>query len=1278
MNKKLLLLCSTLLLSVAAFAQSWEKPVPTSRAEFKVSVEGQDTTIFYLYNRDAAAFFTDGNAWGTQASIGIPGIPVYFTQESNGSYLIHDVPRQKGGAWMLLFFDNESAMYVDRGTQANYFWDVVDMGDNTYRLRGGAANPTYNETNYPTSFMGYELADYNESTALSGHLDMEEDVEEGVVFCVDWWLIPEADYKNDVEPKFLAYDAAKSLETVLEEGEEYFEINLDGIKAVYNNTNSTKAELDSVKAALQAAIDCVQYLWEVESEYDQVDLSAAYALLKSGNFSKADVEQARSDVFDAARKYEVDRYLAGASEEEPADGTPLMENASFEKENISGWQITAGIGQNLGYQYSAGNLTTFEVNGQSVLGYINGDSWLSGFIESWHASNNLGNGTISQTIKGLPAGKYSFECDAIACRQTAGKQESVGVYLFAEGGGVSAKKSISTDNEKPEHFKLDFVSGGGDITLGLMTQNSTANWMAADNFILWFYGEIHDDPYKVILDGKIADYERQYPDIDDVAANQTVKDDYTETLAEAKDCTEGFIEMDSLLATKVEALAKSVEDYKRLEAMLSDLMARAEAFEGNNDFPELYGLLADYHMDLTEAYEERTADAAQIDSVQTHIGNLIVDEITANMRPGVELTPLILNPDFDKNFDSWSNTGARPAWGGNLLGDNELGDVKRIYESGNAEVYHAAFDMFQKVFNMPKGSFKLTVQAFERNDGGYVDQWEQNPVKNSEVGINAVLYANTYEKKVPSIMAYATKEPLFDHKVYDSETGEVKLNDDETEQHEWWSDVDRTYVTKDEEKVPVTNGGWIPNSMDGANFHFSADPNAYLVEVNFNLKEAGDSIIVGLKTKATNSWVIFDNFRLFYNGNDASAYQEAIDKLMAELNAVFTGDNVTIYGKDAVEKINTAKDALNAAVASNDGDKCAAALDQGYEALEYAKTSITDYAALEEAYNQLGTDIEEYSDIAAASTLAKANELYDTIERTLTAQDKTNEEVEYYIDRAKYYGAAFKVPDTEGASVDNPINLTEMIVNSTFDTVGDFTGWSGSGFGAGGTTSTNAERYEMGFDTYQDIAGLPAGYYVAYVQAFYRHGSSTDDYAKFTGEKESDKEAYFYATSSIETAEMPIAYTSSGAVPSGTDWVSGATSAVGSGYVMPNTMEAFNVWCQQEDTIATPLDKYTKMYEDSDFGSAYYNHILPVQVGEDGKLRIGVKKDGNVGSDWFICDNFRLYYIGTEGTDPAIGIKGVELDGETAVNGIYNLAGQKLAAPMKGFNIINGKKYFVK
>ena len=114
------------------------------------------------------------------------------------------------------------------------------------------------------------------------------------------------------------------------------------------------------------------------------------------------------------------------------------------------------------------------------------------------------------------------------------------------------------------------------------------------------------------------------------------------------------------------------------------------------------------------------------------------------------------------------------------------------------------------------------------------------------------------------------------------------------------------------------------------------------------------------------------------------------------------------------------------------------------------------------------------------------------------------------------------------------------------------------------------------------------------------------------------------------------------------------------------------LWCDQVSEEPSPADKYTN-------GALYYNHLLQVKVAEDGKLRIGVKKDGNIGSDWFICDNFRLYFIGTEGTDPIIdnSIANIE-NTDKAAMGIYNLAGQKLSAPVKGLNIIDGKKIFVK
>jgi len=1282
MNKKLLLFCVTMLASVTMFAQNWDRPVASNYqfvTEMKNTLQANapywegDTTVYYLYNVEADGFLTNATCpthaqWATHAALKIgTGNKVMMAQyrlapiiETDTTYydsLIVEtdpdtsytkqfmkvdtvkitIPEWDGvtykildfynGSWRGVFPTSTYAMFVDRGSQPDYMWNIKSMGNGVYRICVSDLNPEWNSHaadslfGNPETYLGFNKSDN----------DYDPSLEESAIVMP---LTP------------MLSITGKAYNPGAEEGE-----RMEDAELAIDWKFMSEAEFNKYASHLKAWDymangDLDNYIVSVEDKYGtKIDLSKLRAFFDTTSpVLYEDIEAAIKEVEQAIRQYIIDTVFGDATDENPANITILMENAHLEKRNMDGWSITQGIGDNLKYQETDGNFATFTVDGESVRGYINNEtgSWISGFIEAWlPAPGPLGNGTISQTIKGLPAGKYSFSCDAIACNQNAGKQDNVGVYLFAEGGGVSMKKSISTANEKPESVELTFISGGGDIIMGLMSQDSKANWMAADNFELWYYGPVEGDPYEAILKTNIASYEKQYPDIESLMANNDIKDAYLAELDNAKNCTEGFEKEDSVLAAAFNSLKQSVADYVRMESLMEEVHAKADAFE-NSDFPGLGEILGDYYeFDLRSAYEGCTADAAMIDTIAATMGKMIVEHITANVKPGDELTPLISNPAFDTNFDSWSTTGARPGFGGKGgNGQNGIGDIKVITESGCAEVFHNTFDMYQIVRNMPKGSFKLTCQAFERNDGGWKAQWEQGP----KVGINAVLYANNFTQKVNHIMEGAQDEFIY------------RANDSDS----YPSDEQWTEMAK-----------FVPNSMDGANFYFNLgeDHQMYLVELNFTLPTAGDSIRIGLRNDYNNSWVIFDNFRLYYNGSDANAYKETIDVLSEKLNNVF--ENAT-GGKDAEQKVADALQALAQAVASNDGDKCLEAVTIGEEALAYAEKSIEDYAALEVAWGELSDNLVTYEETATPEVLAKANTVFNQIESALGKMDLTNEEVEALIDQAKYYGSALKIPNTSGASVDTPINLSEVIINSTFDTIGDFTGWS-SGFGAGGTTSTNAECYQKGFDVYQDLAGLPAGYYVAYVQAFHRHGDSGTDYSKFSGAATSDKEAYFYATSSEGTAETEIAYCSAGAVSGDTDWIGGGTSTVGDKLVIPNTMAAFTIWSQQknEEGVESVFDKYTDR-------ARFYNHIVQIKVGEDGKLRIGVKKDGNIGADWCIFDNFRLYYLGAE-ADPAVdsSIQNIE-NTNKEVKGIYNLAGQKLAAPVKGLNIIDGKKYFVK
>ena len=733
--KKILLLAAIAMINIAAFAQ-WTFPVPTSTEKLKVTTEG-DTTFYYLYNKDAQAYCTAGNAWGKQASIGSPALKCFFTQNADGSYLIWDwIPnnwKSDNYQWLLLFFENETEMYVDRRDQSNYFWNIIDVGNQTYRFRGADANPDFNPTNYPNCYMGF---DQYVGASLTGPLSPElniKDVKSGHQYCVDWQLVSPTVY-DALENKLAPFYAAKALESALEEAKNFSVINVAGFQVVYNNTSSTEEELVTSRWALEAAIELVQYLRIVEVEWPGVDVETAYALLKSGTFSKADVEQVKFNVYKTIQSV----LLANASEKNPIDATSLIENASFDYGNSDGWELTFG-----NYNYDAGVHDYTLPDGTPIHGHYNEatGAWIQGFIEAWTPTPGpLENGIISQTVKSLPAGIYKVACDAIACNQDMDKQESVGVYLFAECGGIiTSQKPISTANEKPEHFELLFVCYGGDVKIGLMSQDAIANWMAADNFELWYYG-----------------MESLFPDLDNASADNPI-----------------------------------------------------------------------------------------------------------------DLSKMIINSTFDTDISSWYYSGATPTFGGKSeSAPNAIGD-RATLSSGNVEVWHDTFNMFQTVYNLPKGLYKLTCQAFERSDE-YDAKWQGDYLISPKEGIHAVLYANKQENKVNNIMAFAQDNQVFE---YGGESEE-----------DWMSD---RYVLSTEQ--------WVPNSMEGTNFFFNLSPETYLVSVECMLEDDDDNITIGIKNDYNNSWVIFDNFCLYYMGQTCATPQISYDDMNNRVIMTCATNGVTIY-----------------------------------------------------------------------------------------------------------------------------------------------------------------------------------------------------------------------------------------------------------------------------------------------------------------------------------------------------------------------------------------------
>lgn len=187
------------------------------------------------------------------------------------------------------------------------------------------------------------------------------------------------------------------------------------------------------------------------------------------------------------------------------------------------------------------------------------------------------------------------------------------------------------------------------------------------------------------------------------------------------------------------------------------------------------------------------------------------------------------------------------------------------------------------------------------------------------------------------------------------------------------------------------------------------------------------------------------------------------------------------------------------------------------------------------------------------------------------------------------------------------IDITDnFVVNPRFDGNDITTGWLGTAFGAA-NPKENAEHYQKNFNTYQVITGMTPGKYRVSLNAFYRCGSADNDYSTYTDDNATDYQyAKLYATSTVDDQSVGIALASSAAIQ---DNLGGATSTVGGKnqtLFIPNNMEAAYYW----------------------FNAGYYQNAVEVEVGSDGQLTIGVKKDVTVGGDWTCLDNWKLEYWG--------------------------------------------------
>ncbi|MCD8285400.1 MAG: hypothetical protein LUB62_04145 [Prevotellaceae bacterium] len=968
-----------------------------------------------------------------------------------------------------------------------------------------------------------------------------------------------------------------------------------------------------------ARLDLYNALVE-SNDYPNIDgnvVSAANTVYLNDNATVDELEAQVENLKEARNASIYD----GASMDDPKDVTILIDNYDFADGTINGWTnsfVSGTTAQNCGFQnnnsYTNPDVTYINHDGEEVNPSINY------FIEAWEPSNSygdtsvgasIGNAELSQTIYDAPAGSYRLSCDAIASQQYETVDSQHGVQLFAtDAAGNDFYQELSTGNGIPEHESLFFYTSGGTLTIGLRTVSTNCNWMAGDNFELLYYGN-EAGVYYIELYNAITSAEETYPDLNEVYADAAVKSTFEEALSSAQSALNGSDDEMEAAATALNeaasALASSVEEYATVATYIEYILS-VESQAQEKGWDDLASELADYRAEtIEEGYYDGTLTSETIAEMEDIVSNIIADYISENCQAGDDISLIINNNDFDTDFSGWTvdPDGATPAWGGStsLQNENTLegGTLVSDINSGCAEVYWAAFDISQTLKNLPEGLYTLSCQAFERDDASN--------------GIDAELYAVVagveQSQKIIDILDEAQEEPLYSC-------------------GEWYDDAEQD------------DGTYIPNGMNGADVWFYLGH--YYNNFNFVVTERGD-VTIGIRNTNATDWVLFDTFRLVYQGNTADVYTDYLEELIGEAQAIPDEYELTL---DAVQQLDDAVNQAYDALDGDDADACIAAALALQEAIAYAKTVGDSISDLQYLYDYT-TETR-----MAEDAVDDASDYYDTYLDLLgTVGDALDNEEVPSVEQAEQWMVDLKsgynkliMSSATGASEDEPADVTAVIINPNYNVGEEASDYGWTEDATVGLSYDAAEIYDQDVDASlsQIIYSLSAGYYRLHVNGFYRPGM---------------------AAQTVDIADCDSLIALNGADFYAGEQTTRLTNILTDG---PAYSEL-----QGETTETTYYLPYNMEQAGDAFDYDLYQNTLQFQVAEDDTdVEIGVVKTAHVTYDWTIFGRWTLEYLGTEEPSEDATTAIAEVDGADApvAVAIFTVDGKQTSSLTKGINIV--------
>lgn len=812
-----------------------------------------------------------------------------------------------------------------------------------------------------------------------------------------------------------------------------------------------------------------------------------------------------------------------------------------------------------------------------------------GLVASWTATTAYTQGVT------MPAGNYTLKFSYY----NAGGTQAIDKNLigFKAGNteyyGTSTTFPVGKWTSETVTFTLDEETEG-EFSLGYTAANTSSGNMPhlfVDGVTLYYAGDMNIDPSLFALQAAVSSA-RKYQDMSDSFSTElgTKLEELVEKgdklVSDNSDDAEANTAAANEINNLLPEIQKNITAYENLVTFQDGALADALAkYESVTDLYETLQLLND---DVEEANNDKTWSTEKI--------NETIASLSATIKAGVQkaFDDAVAGGDVPEGglsiselYDQLAYTYSTSAVSNTDVPDKEwsYGDASNFKtQYGTAEVWNQSpFTVSRTLKDMPAGTYTITAKGIFRNSENQTNADNYDPSSTPEASVFAG-HAKTGLTNIATL-TLASDEAI-----------------------DGWAAINDAYVPNSQKAAY--------DLFTDADYTAAIDKSGLAKSVSTVLTEAGD-LTFGVKADKmdANSWVVWYSFDIKYSPIDADVLSNELAEAVKEAKAYYNenkDDNMNSYGTTQADKaIESAENAIG-----KDTETMATAIKNADAALAAMKANVEAYAACNNAYEALGSAAEDDN---AQQTAAALKAYEEAIAKYETAAEMTTEELVSFTAELQHAAALFRIPSYDGASDQNPVDMTCVIVNPSFEDEEDgLKGWT----------------YYKGQDT-----------------------------------QAADNSNATYATEGVDGNK--IFNTWNGSAPEGGFYVSQVLKALPAGTYQLTALVASDL----NNTIGISAGSTAEGTKEYGFAKEMANEknvgedisaIFTVNEGEDITIKVSAH-------NWFKADNFRLTYFGSNSQKETTGIEGTADQTGDEIVSIVTAAGAKVNALVKGVNIVTYK-----